>query len=129
MGQPRTIQPVIRSAYNNTGASIPAKRFVTGPKSGVSLPAAATDVITGVTMQDIPDKSWGDVQVGGVALVEASAPITAGARVQPVAATGKAATFAGGSGNSSPGVAETGAGADTDIIEVELAIPANYGAT
>lgn len=129
MPQPRTIEPKIRSAYNNTGSTIPGKRFVTGAYAAVSLPAAATDQISGVTMQDIPDKTWGDVQIGGVAQVEASAAISAGARVQPVAVTGKAATFAGGGGNASPGVAQTASLVDTDIIEVELAAPANYGAT
>jgi hypothetical protein len=118
----------IRSGYNATGSTISKKRFVirTGaaPHNVTLPPAAAGDVGYGVTLEDIPDLSYGGVQVLGKAVVTSGAAVTVGARVMADNA-GKAIdwTAAGGANAAVYGVAVSGTvGADEDV-EIELLGP------
>lgn len=124
LNQERVIDPKIRSAYNGTGSTIVKGQIVklatTPTYAGQVTPAAAaTDPMYGVAMADILTLQWGDVQVGGVAIVLAGGTVAAGANVTSDAAgKGVAAT----SGNAILGLALTD-GANAAYFEVELATP------
>jgi len=126
INQPRVIAPIIRSAFNNTGSTILKGTIV---KLNTSAPlyageiakaAANSDSLYGVLMNDCLTGAWGDVQIGGVAIVLVGTNSAVGARLTSDA-NGKSITWA--SGQSLLGVALT-AGLTTDVYqEVELAGP------
>ena len=118
----------IRSYYNDTGATLPVGRSVMldSTEHFIKLPTATTDRLNGVTMAAIPDDEWGDIQIGGVALVAAHAALaTPGVALMSTAATGRCTTFAAGAGVNAQlvGQLRTTAGAQDDLVEVELASP------
>jgi hypothetical protein len=121
--QPRVIDPVIRPGYNNSGSTIlkgSCVRKATSPTlpEQIVLATAATDLIYGVAMNDILTGTFGDVQVGGIAIVLAGASITAPIEVT-AGASGKA--VAGASGDVLLGLAQTN-GVNNDYMEVELTL-------
>lgn len=131
-GEPtRTVSPYdIRHAYNGTGSDIAANTVVmldATNEGGISLPSAVTDELLGVTMdQAIPDGEWGDVQIRGIAKCRANAALaTLHVALMTVAATGRveALTAAAGTNVAPVGQLLTTAGAQDDIVMVELAGP------
>lgn len=129
INQPRVVSPIIRSAYN-AGALIAKGTIVKLNSSApvyageVVKAAANSDILYGVAMMDIAAASWGDVQIGGIAVVLCGTASANTARVTSDA-SGKTITWA--SGQSLLGVNVT-AGVVADVYhEVELAGPA--GAT
>lgn len=124
MPEPRRIVPEygVRAGLNSTGSAILKNRIVADHATtvdGIVVAAALTTRPKGVTMQEIADGTTGDVQKAGKCTVEASAAIAKDARVG-AAAGGKAVTCPATAGNWSLGRAATPAGADGDIIEVEI---------
>jgi hypothetical protein len=122
--QERTIDPVIRSAYNATGSTIVrgtiVKLALTPVYPGQVVPAAAaTDPMYGVAMADIPTLQWGDVQKGGVAIVLAGGVVATGGNVT---SDGAGKGVAAASGNAILGIALTD-GVNNGLMEVELATP------
>jgi hypothetical protein len=121
LNQERVIAPVIRSVYNGTGSTIAkgtiVKRKVAATTQDEIVKAAGTtDVLYGVMMADIADKSYGDCQIGGVGLVLCSGTIAIGAEV------GSDANGLGQAPSANDtlfGVAVT-AGANTAFCEVEI---------
>lgn len=113
-------EPVIRAGRNRTGSTIAKYLIVKDGAAGpdtIALIAADTDVVKGVTREDIVDGANGDLAIRGVVRVIASGVISAGARVAPdTAGKGKAAQ----AGDTTIGVAVDAAAADGDIIAVEL---------
>jgi len=115
---------MIRSGKNTSGSTIVKGTFVkykatpTVPQE-ITPTTAVGDALLGVTMFDIPNGSWGDVQFGGIAVVLASAVIAVGARVTTTA-TGTSVTAA--ATNQTYGIAVT-AGAAAAYHEVELSSP------
>jgi len=106
---------------NATGSDIPAKRFVTGTEDSITLTAADTDPILGVTRSVIKAGQYGPVMLRGKAVVTAGVGgTTAAVRVKPEAATGKAIIW--GTGKSEGGIARDTVSADVDV-EVELSGP------
>jgi hypothetical protein len=126
INQQRTVAPVIRSAFNNTGSTILKGTIV---KLNTSAPlyageiakaAANSDVLYGVTMQDVLNGAWGDVQISGIAIVLVGTANAIGARLTSDA-NGKTITWA--TTQSLLGIAVT-AGVVADVYqEVELAGP------
>lgn len=116
---------VFRTVKNATGSALAKGKIVVisaapTDKGEVELADAATDVFYGVVANaDIPDGSYGDVQVLGIAPVLAGGTVAAGARVT---ADASGDGVAASTGNSVLGVAVT-AGADTYLFEVDLAGP------
>lgn len=119
----------LRDGHNGTGVDIPTKRFVTGYQDAISLPAATTDPILGVTRGTgsvvtspaIKDGQNGSVAIRGKVIVTAGVGgVTKGTRVMAEAATGKAIAWT--TGKSIGGIAMTDAIADADA-EVELTGP------
>lgn len=126
INQPRVISPVFRSAYNNSGSTILKGTIVKLQSSSpvyageVIKAAANSDTLYGVAAMDIPTGTWGDVQIGGVALVLVGTNSAAAARLTSDA-NGKTITWA--TGQSLLGIG-LGAGLTTDVYqEVELAGP------
>jgi len=123
LNQERVIAPEIRGCYNDSGATIAKGKIVklhsAGPAGTVRLGAAATDPLYGVAMSDIPNGEWGDVQIGGQAIVLGGGVVNQGAQVT---SDGTGNGVAAASGNSSLGTAVT-AGANGQFFEVELAGP------
>ena len=120
----------IRACRNTTGATILKNTVVKlsqVTRRLVLLPAALTDHIYGVTMEDIKDGSWGDVQVSGCALCRAHGALAnTGIKLMAVNATGRVVLWApGGAGLNANlvGLLETTALAQDDLVEVELAGP------
>lgn len=131
MPQARRIVPDggIRAGLNvwapsSVPTQIPPNRFVKDSTNAdeVTVPTAQSQQLKGVTMQAIDPALTGDVQVSGKATVEASAAISKGAKVGSQANTGKAITVSA-AGDYVGGIAATAAGADGDVIEVELIQP------
>ena len=123
MAQARQIDPIVRSGYNGTGGTLSKGTIVLWKTSGVAdeiiASTAATDAYAGVCMNDIADGEYGDIQVGGVALVVAGvAGITKGSRA--MWATG-AYAVACTSGNAILGVAKSTA-TSGNYFECELCI-------
>jgi hypothetical protein len=110
-----TDRPVdLADAYNGSGSDIPAGRFVTGTEDAITLPAADTDPIYGVTQNVIKNGQRGAVITLGKAIVTAGVGgTTAGARVKPEAATGKAIVW--GSAKSIGGIARSTVAADASV--------------
>lgn len=114
------------SGYNGTGVDIAAGIFVTGTEDAITLPAATTDPILGVTRSIVKAGQRGPVMLRGKAIVTAGVGgTTVKVRVMPEAATGKAAIWS--SGNSVGGIARTTVIADAQT-EVELLGPGATGA-
>jgi hypothetical protein len=123
LNQERVIAPEIRAGYNDSGSTIVKGKIVKLHSAGVPgtirVGAAATDPLYGVAMADIPNGEYGDVQIGGVAIVLGGGVVAQGAQVTSDAdGDGVAAA----SGNSTIGTALT-AGANTEYFEVELTGP------
>lgn len=109
-----------RTGLNKTGSTIPKCRFLApdGTNPGqIRLPAAVTTFGEGVTTEDIPDQYAGSYQRDGIALVECSAAINAGAYVQS-GTDGRAATAA--TNSQIRGVAKSTTGGPGEFVEVEL---------
>lgn len=123
MPQPRAIvkdQGGIRAGLNSTGVTIAKHRIVKKATVAVDTITPATDGTAlpyGVTMAAILDGYAGDVQVEGRAIVEASGVITIGQKITG-AAGGKAAVAS--AANYIIGEAASAAGADGELIEVDL---------
>jgi hypothetical protein len=119
----------IVSMYNGAATAIAASRQVmpdTGYDKGIKYPTATTDPLIGVTVSEIAAYSWGDVQIGGVALVAAHAAFaTPMTKVMTTAATGRAVPFSAGAGTNAAngGTALNTALAQDDLLEVLLAGP------
>lgn len=124
LSDPRTIAPILRSAYNNSGSTILKGTVVKLNGSSpvfageVAKSTAVSDVVYGVTMADILTTQWGDVAVGGVVPVLASAALAQGVKVT-VEAAGRLAAWS--SGNVLVGTTITASNAANDLQEVELA--------
>jgi hypothetical protein len=104
------------AGYNGSGSTITAKKIVKRTGSGdqqIALATAGSDVIFGVTMNDIADKSYGGVQTQGKAVVTAGAALaTRGVRVT---SDGSGRAVAAVAGDTILGILETAAsGADVD---------------
>lgn len=127
MAEPTAVVPDkgIRPGLNSTGAAL-AKHIMVQLEAGgstkddVELTGAGVAAY-GATMEQIEIGSYGDVQIDGKAIATAGAAITVGVKVM-VTAAGKVITAT--TGNITVGIAVTAAGADLDLIEVELAGPA-----
>src|SRR6187200_3786348 len=126
MAEPRVIVDPqdIRSGKNGTGTAIGAYLFVkssTTVDDGIVLPGAVTDDVLGVTMRAVPDGTYGDVQIRGLAKVTAGAAFSRGDRLM-VTTAGKviAWTAAGGANAGSVATAKRAAAADGDVVEAEL---------
>jgi hypothetical protein len=126
INQQRTVAPVIRSAFNNSGSTILKGTIVKLNTAGplyageIAKAAANSDTLYGVTMQDILTGAWGDVQISGIAIVLVGTNSVVGARLTSDA-NGKTITWA--TTQSLLGIAIT-AGNTTDVYqEVELAGP------
>lgn len=129
MPQRRAIPESIRSGKNATGSTIAAKRAVkwaSGDNENVSLPAANTDALLGVTMAAISDGLLGDIQLRGRAICTSGAAITAKARVT-VDTDGKVVPWAAAGGQAVLGTAINAATGIDEEIEVELAGPDTFG--
>lgn len=75
----------IQSGYNASGSTIPRGRAVRRSGAGtdqIALPAAGTDPILGITLNDIPNLSYGPIAVGGQAIAVVGAATAAGARLE-----------------------------------------------
>lgn len=122
MPEPRAIVPDkgVRGCYNETGSTLPAKRFVSLNTSGTqprSVALTGDDAAAyGVTMQDIPNLAWGDVQVEGTAIMTAGGTIGIGLGVSSAAS---GVPKVADSGSVINGKAIT-AGATSTDMEVEL---------
>ena len=125
LNQERVIDPEIRGCYNATGGTIAkgtiVKLATSSPSQAgqVILAAAATDTFYGVAMADIPDLTWGDVQIRGVALVKVGAAGLAAAAQVTSDASGLAVAASAGNTLLGHGL-NTGALVSTDLCEVEL---------
>jgi len=112
--------------YNpSTTVTIPKERFVCPVSSGgehIQLPPDTGTVLAGVTMQDIPPLTWGDVQTTGTARVAAAGALaTPGTQVNgDTAGKAQAATAGAGANYAVGGQTRSVAGAANDVVEVEL---------
>lgn len=129
MGTPRRIVPVdgIISCKNATGSTIVANSVVKrgAAEDLIVLPAATTDRCLGVTMADIPNGAYGDVQTKGRATCRAHGALaTVGTALMPTTA-GRVDTWSAGAGTNAAliGVQNTTAGNQDDLLEVDLAGP------
>src|SRR5678815_6138641 len=67
---------------NGTGSDIAEKLFVTGYNDAISLPAANTDPILGVTMAGgAKNGKYGSVMTRGLAIITCAGSVTKGTRV------------------------------------------------
>lgn len=123
---PRAIPESIRSKINKTGTAIGANLVVkasTADDDGVLLPAAVTDDVCGVTMEAIADKTYGSVQLRGLALCTAGGTVTKGDRLMLTTA-GKVITWTAAAGSNAAVVGTANRSAVLDeVFEVELAGP------
>jgi predicted RecA/RadA family phage recombinase len=122
MAEPRAIVPEygVRPGLNNTGTALEKGVVVAlgTSQQEITLPAAQTDICYGVTMEAIADGERGDVQVEGVALVQASGALaTPGVELEPE--TDGEVSEHGGS-NTKIGLLLSTAAAAGDLVEVEL---------
>jgi hypothetical protein len=109
-----------------SGAAVGQYRLVTVSAANTGIVTTAiTDAPIGVSMTSAA--AAGELvplQTMGIAKIVASAAVAIGAQVMPTAAgAGKCATAAGATAKSI-GIAMSAAGADGDVIEVLLALPA-----
>lgn len=123
MPQPRAFvkdQGGIKPGLNATGVTIAKYRIVKKATTAVDSITPAVDGAAlpyGVTMAAISDGFAGDVQTEGVALCEASGPITIGQRITG-AAGGKAAVAS--AANYIIGEAASAASGDGDVFELNI---------
>jgi len=116
----------IRGYYNpSTTVTLAKHRFVTGATSGgedIQYPADTATPLAGVTMEDIPPLSRGDVQIEGTAKVAAAGALATLQTQVNGDTDGKAqaATAAAGVDYAVGGQTKQVAGAEDDVIEVEL---------
>ena len=130
MGQLRSrkTEGQIVAKLNTTGTTIGSKLFVKLSSGAdlVALPGADADPLFGVTLEPIPNNTWGAVQIGpSLAICTAAGALaTPGALLMSdTAGKVKAWAAAGGANTSVAGVVNTTAsGADVEL-EVELAPP------
>lgn len=111
------------------GGTIGANRLVKADSTAgqAVVTSAITDAAIGVALIGGDAGALIPVQQFGKAKIVASDAIVVGAQVMPTASgSGKCVTAAGGSAKSI-GIALTAAGADGDIIEVQLGVPAING--
>lgn len=120
----------IRGKQNKTGATLPKGTVVKVSAATDDLvlkPAAATDAVYGVVMGDILDQAWGDIQIGGQALVLVGATaVVRGNRVTNDGATlGSVIPVGAVAGTNYPlvGVAIRSEPTAGNLCEVELASP------
>src|SRR5678816_3073510 len=98
---------------NGTGSDIAEKLFVTGYNDAISLPAANTDPILGVTMAGgAKNGKYGSVMTRGLAIITCAGSVTKGTRVMSDTA-GKAVTWT--TGKAIGGIAMTD-GTNEDIM-------------
>lgn len=118
----REIPESLRDGYNATGSDIASSVFVTGQEDSVTLTAATTDAIYGLTRSaGIKTHARGSVMLRGRGICQAgTGGVTKGQRIMPEAATGKGITWT--TGHSIGGVAMTTAAADA-FFEIELCGP------
>lgn len=111
------------------GGTVVANRLVElSAANTVTATDAITDLPVGVALVGGSTGDLIPVQFAGKAKVCASAAVTAGAQVMPTASgAGKCSTSSGATARSI-GQALTAAGADGDIIEVQLLIAGNTAA-
>lgn len=110
----------IRSLKNATGSEIGKGLVVAldSDKQEMILPAAATDICFGVTMEVVADGAYGNVQILGTALVQAGGVLaTVGIELQPET---DGQVIAHTSTNTKIGLLKSTAGAAADLVEVEL---------
>ena len=122
MSQPRSIPEGLRAGLNKSGADLAAGVVVVLDGTnfeGIKLPASADDAQLGITMNAIPNGTYGDVQTRGVAVGLSGGAISAGARLGANTA-GKLIPIA--SGKAFIGIAKTDA-SDGDLFELELCGP------
>lgn len=94
--------PVYLEAFNNTGSTLAAYHVVYGARESVDYSAAVDSIAFGIVAQDIADQTYGNVQVGGVAVAMAgTAGMTAGALVMAEAGgTGLVVDLSGSAGDN-----------------------------
>lgn len=124
MGEPTAQIPPegIRAGLNNTGSTILKQTLVKLVSSAIQriAKAGAGQLVYGVTLQDIPDGGYGDIQTTGKAIVLAGGTIAIGGAV---ASDASGLAVAAAAADTTAGVAVT-AGAAAGQVEVELAGPA-----
>jgi hypothetical protein len=130
MGEPtRIIDPDdLRSALNNTGVTIVKNTCVVWhtTEREIALPAAANVPFAGVTQEDIATGYYGTIQQRGKTVIRAHGALaTIGIRLEMVAATGRVNTHGGT--DTVVGTLLTTAGAQDDLVEVELSGPGGLG--
>lgn len=128
-GQPRTSKGAddIRAKLNKTSATLSKGVVVKLDTDAdeVLLPAADTDHVYGVVLNDIGDGKWGDIQIRGRALgLSAGALATRGVLLKADTA-GKLVAWAASAGANAHvvGTLETTAAGANELVEVELAGP------
>jgi hypothetical protein len=118
-------------SFYNAGGSAIAKQLcvkldtanLMGASQGapaVVVTAASTDFPLGVTAEQLPASGFGRVQVGGVAIVQASGAITAGAVVMP-AASGQVQTQTAGKPQLGQALNTTANAADPCAVLIHIA--------
>lgn len=129
MGEPRRIVPAdfVRSKKNSSGSDIAANTVVMLDSTAdlVILPSGTTVPMFGVTMEVIKNGYWGSVQVMGMAVCRAHGALaTPGVKLMPTTA-GRVDAWSAGAGTNAAlvGLLGTTAGAQDDLVEVELAGP------
>lgn len=118
------------SCYNAGGSAIAAKLCVkldTGNLMGaaqgapaVVVTAATTDFPFGVTAEQLPATGYGRVQIGGLAVVQATGAITAGQVVMPAAA-GQVSTQTAGKPQLGQALNTTASAADPCLVAIHIA--------
>lgn len=104
--------------HNSTGSTIAAYLLVQGNQTSIALAAGITAVPFGITQQEIPDGTRGDIGDGGVIIGTAgSGGVTAGQRVMPEAGgTGKLVPWSAASGANATIVGEARQSAAADQL-------------
>lgn len=115
----------IRSVYNGTGGELAKGTIVMYAASPtvngeIVAATAVNDAFLGVLMEDLPDASWGNCQIRGIALVLSLGAIAANARL--TWGTGAKATTAA-AGNGVLGIAAMAAAGADELFQAELSGP------
>lgn len=124
IGKPRDARYI--EGFNNTGSTISAYLAVMGYPASITLPAAVSSPVLGITARDIADQERGDIQYDGVAIGTAGEAISAGDIASGVrlyaATTGKLLKWSPSAGvnQSVCGIPLSTAAADGDQISVML---------
>lgn len=115
-----------RSKLNNSGVTILKGSLVIADSTEdqIVLPAASTDLLLGAATADIPDGSWGTIQVSGKALVRAAGALaTVGIALMPNT-SGQCLLLV--NGNALAGLLDSAAATANDLVEVELSGPGSF---